>query len=182
MKTLELSLSLLALIVVGILSGCSGTSAKSRDVSDGIRTSLNQARLRQVSISQDRDKGVVTLGGHVTIDVDKAQAEAIAGNFAGKQVVTDPFAVIPLRIERDAKAVNSDLDQGIEQNLDAALIQDRMDDSVKYDLKNGVATLAGEVSSKSRRAKAEKVASSIPSAQQVGNELRGRDQKVSSSY
>src|ERR1700722_16904000 len=92
MKTLKLSVSLLAFIVVGILSGCSGTSAKSPDVSDSIRTSLDQAGLKDVSISQDRDKGVVTLSGHVTGDADKSQAEAIARNSAGKQVVADQIA------------------------------------------------------------------------------------------
>jgi hyperosmotically inducible periplasmic protein len=182
MKTFKLSVSLLAFVVAGILSGCSGTSAKSPDVSDSIRTSLNQAGLKDVSISQDRDKGVVTLGGHVAADADKSQAEGIARSFAGPQVVADQIAVVPPGIERDAKAVNSDLDKGIEQNLDAALIQNQMHDSVKYDIKNGVATLTGEVNSQSRRAKAEKVASSVPNVQQVVNELQVKDQKASSSY
>jgi len=182
MKTLKFLVSLLAFVVVGILAGCSGTSAKSPDVSDGIRTSLNQAGLKDVSLSQDRDKRVVTLGGHVAADADKSQAEAIARNFAGEQVVADQIAVVPPGIERDAKAVNSDLDKGIEQNLDAALIQNQMHDSVKYDVKNGVATLTGEVNSQSRRAKAEKVASSVPNVQQVVNELQVKDQKASSSY
>jgi osmotically-inducible protein OsmY len=34
-----------------------------------------------VSVSQDRDKGVVTLGGHVAADGDKSQAESIASYF-----------------------------------------------------------------------------------------------------
>jgi outer membrane protein assembly factor BamE (lipoprotein component of BamABCDE complex) len=53
----------LTLFVVGALTGCSETSTKSPDVSDGIRKSLDQARLTDVSVGQDRDKGVVTLGG-----------------------------------------------------------------------------------------------------------------------
>ena len=64
MKTHKLGLSLLALLVVVTLVGCS-TSTKSRDVSDSIRKSLDQAGLKDVTVSQDRDKGVVTLGGHV---------------------------------------------------------------------------------------------------------------------
>ena len=65
MKTLRLSVTMLALFAAGILVGCSGTSA-SPDVSGSIRKSLDQANLKDVSISQDRDKGVVTLGGHVS--------------------------------------------------------------------------------------------------------------------
>ena len=45
---------------------------------------------------------------------------------AGAQVVADEIAVIPVGVEEDAKAVNSDLDKGIEENLDAALIQNKM--------------------------------------------------------
>ena len=53
MKTHKLCLNLLALLVVGILVGCS-TSTKSPDVSDSIRKSLDQAGLKDVTVSQDR--------------------------------------------------------------------------------------------------------------------------------
>ena len=43
--------------------------------------------------------------------------------------------------------MNSDLDQGIEKNLDAALIQNKMHHNVKYEVKSGVVTLTGEVNS-----------------------------------
>jgi hyperosmotically inducible protein len=181
MKILKLSVSPFAFVVIGFLSGCSGTPAKSPDVSDSIRTSLNQAGFKDVSISQDRDKGVVTLGGHVVADADKSQAESIAKSLAGAQVVADQIAVIPPGVESDAKAVNSDLDKGIEKNLDAALILNEMHASVKYDVKSGVVTLTGEVNSQSKRAAAERVASRVPNVQQVVNELQVKDQKASSS-
>jgi osmotically-inducible protein OsmY len=97
-------------------------------------------------------------------------------------VVADQVAVVPPGVESDARAVNSDLDKGIEKNLDAALIQNQMHDSVKYGVKNGVATLTGEVNSQSKRATVEKVASSVPNVQQVVNELQVKDQKATSSY
>src|SRR5579863_2870289 len=122
----------LTLVVVGALAGCTETSTKSPDVSDGIRNSLDHARFTDVSISQDRDKGVVILGGHVAADGDKAQAEAIAKSMAGAQVVSDQIAVLPSGNEADAGTMNSDLDKGIEQNLDAALIQSKLHDHVKF--------------------------------------------------
>ena len=139
MKTLRLSVSLLAVLVVGTVTGCSRTSAKSRDVSDSIRSSLDQTGLKDISVSQDRDKGVITICGQVGTDGDKLRAEAIAKSFSGGQVVSDQIAVVPHGIESDAKAVSSDLDEGIEKNLDAALIQNRLHNSVKYRVKNGVA-------------------------------------------
>ena len=181
MKKLRLSVAMVALLAVGILAGCSQTPTKSPDVSDSIRKSLDQAGFKDVTVSQDRDKGIVTLGGQVASENDKAQAESLAKSLAGAQVVANQIAVIPVGVEKEAKAVNSDLDTGIEKNLDAALIQNKMHDSVKYEVKNGVVTLTGEVNSQSKRDRAEKMATSVPNVKQVVNDLQVKNQKASSS-
>ena len=181
MKMLKPCWSLLAVVVVGTLVGCSTTSPKTADVSDSIRTSLDQAGFKDVSVSQDRDKGVVTLGGHVAVEGDKSQAESIARSIAGAQVVSNQIAVIPPGIEKEAKTVNSDLDKGIESNLDAALIKSKLHESVKYAVKNHVVTLSGEVDSQSKRARAEAVASAVLNVQQVVNELQVKKQKATES-
>ncbi len=181
MKTTKLLVTLLTLLAIGTMVGCSGPSSKSPDVSDSIRKSLDQAGLKDVSVSQDRDKGVVTLGGQVASENDKSQAESLAKSLTGAQVVADQIAVIPVGGERAAKAVTSDLDQGIENNLDAALIQNKMHDSVKYEVKSGVVTLTGAVNSEDNRTRAEKVAAGVPNVQQVVNDLQIKNQKASSS-
>jgi len=181
MKNLSLSVTMLTLLCFGTLAGCSGTPRKSPDVSDSIRKSLDQAGFKDVSVSQDRDKGIVTLGGQVASENEKAQAESLAKSLAGAQVVADQIAVIPVGAEKEAKAVNSDLDAGIEKNLDAALIQNKMHGSVKYDVKNGVVTLTGEVNSQSKRDRAERVATGVPNVKQVVNDLQVKNQKASSS-
>jgi hyperosmotically inducible protein len=181
MRQFMLSISLLTLLTVGTLAGCSSEPAKSADVADNIRKSLDQSGLKDVKVSQDRAKGVVTLDGQVPSDMDKSQAETIAKSIAVGQVVADQIAVVPPAAESDAKAVNSDLDKGIEKNLDAALIQNRLNKHVKYDVKSGVVTLTGEVNSQSKRAYAEKVAAAVPNVQQVVNELQIKDQKASST-
>src|ERR1700679_2424943 len=172
--------SLFTLLAVGTLAGCSA-QPKSPDVSDSIRKSLEQAGLKDVKISQDREKGVVTLDGNVPSDMDKSQAETIAKSIAVGQVVADQIGVVPAAVASDAKAINSDVDKGIEKNLDAALIQNRLNKHVKYDVKSGVVTLTGEVNSQSKRAYAEKVAAAVPNVQQVVNELQVKDQKASST-
>jgi hyperosmotically inducible periplasmic protein len=182
MKKLRLSVAMLTLLSAGILAGCSGTAAKSPDVSDSIRKSLDQAGFKDVTVSQDRDKGIVTLGGQVASENDKSQAESLAKSLAGAQVVANQIAVIPMGAEKEAKAVNSDLDKGIEKNLDAALIQNKMHDNVKYEVKSGVVTLTGEVNSQYKRDRAEKVATSVPNVKQVVNNLQVKNQKASSSH
>jgi len=181
MKTLRPCLSLLAVVLVGALAGCSTTPTKAADVSDSVRKSLDQAGFKGVSANQDRDKGVVTLTGHVTADADKAKAESIAQSIAVGQVVSNQIAVVPVGVESEAKAVNSDLDKGIENNLDAALVEARLHDHVKYAVKNHVVTLTGEVGSQATRSLAEKIASSVLNVQQVVNELQIKAQKATSS-
>jgi hyperosmotically inducible protein len=178
MKTIKLFLMLLAM---GIMVGCTAAPTKSPDVSDSIRKSLDQAGLKNVSVSQDRDKGIVTLGGQVASENAKLDAESVAKSLAGAQVVANQIAVIPVGGEKDAKAVNADLDKGIEQNLDAALIQNKLHEHVKYEVKSGVVTLTGEVNSEAKRALAEKVASGVPNVLQVVNDLQVKNQKASSS-
>jgi BON domain len=66
-------------------------------------------------------------------------------------------------------------------NQPTALIQNKMHGSVKYDVKNGVVTLTGEVNSENKRARAEKVATGVPNVTQVVNNLQVKNQKASSS-
>jgi osmotically-inducible protein OsmY len=178
MKTLKSHLSLLTLALAGTLIGC---STKSPDVSSQIRTSLDQAGFKDVSVSQDRGKGVVTLSGRVSADGDKSQAESIARSSAGAEVVSNQIAVRPPGDESAAKAVNSDLDKGIERNLDAALLEARLHDNVRYEVKNHDVTLTGNVDSQNMRAQAEAVAAGVPNVQQVVNELQIKGQKATSS-
>ena len=91
MKLFKPGLSLFTVMLVGALAGCSTTSRKSADISGSIRTSLDQAGLKDVSVTQDRDKGVVTLGGHVAADADKSNAESIARSAAAEAWGAEPF-------------------------------------------------------------------------------------------
>jgi len=100
----RLSLSLAPLFVAAMLLGCSNTN-KTPDVTDNVRKALDQAGFKDVSIKQDRDKGVVTLTGTVPTESDKAQAESIAKANAESQVVSDEISVRPPGNESEAKTV-----------------------------------------------------------------------------
>jgi hyperosmotically inducible protein len=162
------------------LAGCSRTN-QAPDVANNIRQSLDSSGFKKVSVSQDRDKGVVTLSGQVASEDEKGRAAALANSLANGQVVANQIGVVPSGEESSARAINSDLDKGIEQNLDAALIQNKLHDHVKFSVKNHVVTLTGEVDSQGRRREAEAIAASIPNVQQVVNELQVKNQKATSS-
>ena len=119
--------------------------------------------------------------GTVATEGDKAQAESIAKSGAGPQVVADQIAVRPPGNESTAKAVDSDMDQAIEKNLDALLVKNKLQKGIRYDVKNGVVTLKGDVPSQSRRSQLAKLASTVPNVKQVVNELEVKNQKASSS-
>lgn len=170
----------LLVIATGLGIACTDR-AKSPDVKPQIEQALNQAGLGDVSVGQDRDKGVVTLGGTVKAEDDKAKAMSIAQSIAGSEVVSNEIAVRPAGAESDARTVNSDHDKAIDKNFDAKLVEMHMQHAVRYDVKNGVVTLKGEVSSSSRRAQVEKAASSVPNVKQVVNELDVKNQKATTT-
>ncbi len=182
MRRTTLLVAALTLLSVATFVGCKGYSTKSPDVSDSIRKALDQAGYKDVTISQDRDKGIVTLGGEVASENQKSQAELLVKSLAGGQVVADQIAVMPVGGDQQAKAINSDLDGGIEKNLDAVLIQNNMHEDVQYGVKNGVVMLRGEVSSERERRSAEALATAVPYVKQVVNALQVvKNRKASSS-
>jgi hyperosmotically inducible periplasmic protein len=176
MRLRRLPGSVVTLLAFGMIVGCSNTPRKSPDVSGQIRNSLDQAGLKDVSISQDRDKGVVTLSGTTASEADKGQAESIAKSIANSEVISNQIAVRPAN-DDTAKTVDSDTDKAIEKNLDAALVRHKLNHEVKYDVKNGVVTLTGKVVSQSQRKGAEKIASTVPNVKQVVNELQLKGEK-----
>ena len=165
-------------ILTSFTWGCASAPTKSPDVEGVIHRSLNDPAYKDVSVHQDRDKGVVTLSGRVAADRDKAQAESIANSMAQGQVVANEIAVVTPGAESQSKDINADVDAGIEKNLDAALIQNNLRKQVNYKVKNGVITLTGEVNSEQLRAQVAQIATAIPYRQQVVNELQVKNQKA----
>lgn len=151
------------------------------DVSNDVRHALDQAGLNDVKVSDDRDKAVVTLSGNVASDDDKTRAESVARSVAGNQVVANEIGVRPNGDQGTAKKVDSDLDSGIDKNLDAMLVQHRLKKDVRYDVNNGVVTLKGDVTSQAQRSSVEKLAGQVPNVKQVVNELEVKNQKATST-
>ena len=180
MNTASLRLAAAGLLGVAFFAGCS-TPEKAPDVTSTLRESLNQAGMKDVSVNQDREKGVITLKGNVAADTDKMRAESIAKSVAGTQVVANEIAVLPPGYEGATKAIDKDLDEGIKKNLDAALIQNNLHDDVSYEVKNGVVTLTGDVNSQAKRSGAQQIAAGVPNVSQVVNKLEVKNQKATSS-
>ena len=171
-------LALLALMAAVFTIACSQQKANTPDVTDQIKDSLKANNLNDVKVSEDRDKGVVTLSGDVKTEEQKAQAEDIARKSAGGLVVANEIGVRPEGAEGDAKKVDNNLDKGIEDNFKAALTENGMDNQhIRFEANNGVLTLKGDVDSPAQRQSAEKMAAKIPNVTQVVNELEVKGAK-----
>lgn len=179
MKNVNIALSVLLALAVAAGLACSQRT-KEPDVRQNIRQALDQAGLNEISVSQDRDRGVVTLTGNVANEDDKSRADSIAKSIAGTQVVSDQIGIRPAGDESNAKKVDSELDSGIDKNLEAMLVQHRLDKEVRYDVNNGVVTLKGDVASPGQRTSAEKLAKQVPNVKQVVNELEVKHGRATS--
>ena len=89
---------------------------KSQQVNDALKNS----NLSAVSVSQDRDKGVMTLKGDVDSQDLKSQAENAAKQAAPDYTIANEIGVRPPGAS-DAGSVASNLDSAIEDNYKAMI-------------------------------------------------------------
>jgi hyperosmotically inducible protein len=171
-------LAILSVFAVVFSVGCSQEHANTPDVSAQIKDGLKANNLANVNVKEDRDKGVITLTGDVKTDQEKAQAEDIAKQNAGGLVIANEVGVRPEGAEGEAKKIDNNLDKGIEDNYRAALTAKGFDkEHIKFDSKNGVITLKGNVDTPAQRAEAEKIAAKVPNVAQVVNTLEVKGAK-----
>ncbi len=167
------SLLVSSVVLAGTLTvaGCHQNAAHP-DVKDAVTNSLNSNQLSNVSVSQDRDKGVMTLTGNVDSADKKSQAETLAKQAAPDYTVANEIGVRPPEVA-NAGAVASDLDKGIEENYKAAIKAHKAldDQSIHADSKNGTLELKGSVKTAAQKKEAEALAKKTPNVQQVVNEI-----------
>jgi osmotically-inducible protein OsmY len=159
--------AVLAITLCG--SGCSKTHTTYKD---SVKTGLEQADLRDVTVTEDADKNTITLGGTLHSEEAKQQAANVAKSNGGGRIVVNEISVRPVGQESVAKSVASNLDDGIESNYKAALVSKGLDKQhIRFDAKNGVLTLKGNVKNNAVRQEAERLAQAVPNVQQVLNEI-----------
>ncbi len=143
-----------------------------------LRSDLERRGLKDVSVAQDRDTGVVTLSGKVPSEDEKSAAASIAQTAAPGQVVANQIMVTPPGRAHDAAAIHDAVDDGIESNLKATMIRIGSPADVKYSVTSAVVTLTGTVASQAIRTNVEKAAADVANVKQVVNELQVQDQKA----
>jgi osmotically-inducible protein OsmY len=139
---------------------------------DSVKQALVQADLKDVSVSEDRDKNTITIEGTLHSDDAKAHASDVAKSAAGPRIVANEISVQPVGAESEAKDIASNRDEAIEKNYKAALIAKGLDKQhIKFDAKNGILTLKGSVKTATQRFEAQQVAQAVPNVMQVVDDL-----------
>jgi len=140
---------------------------------DRVKTALDQADLKDVRVTEDANKNTITLGGTLHSDDAKNRAADIAQSNAGPRIVANEISVEPVGNEGQARRMESNLDDGIENNYKAVLISKGLDKQhIRYNAKNGVLTLKGSVKDSTQRQEAQELAKNTPNVQQVVNEIQ----------
>ena len=165
-----------------VVAGCNNKPAHP-DEKSAVTNALSSSNLSDVSVSQDQDKGVITLTGDVASADQKTQAETVARQAAPDYTIADQIGVRPPGAESQAKSVDSNLDSAIENNFKASLKANKNldDQSIDYSSKNGTLMLKGTVKTAAQKAEAGKLAKEVPNVQQVVNEIEVKPGKHSTA-
>lgn len=173
MKTKVVLVAMCFALLVGVAS--TQTLGKSHSEANAVKKALEQADLKEVTVSDDADKNTVTLGGTVHSAEAKDRAASAAKSAAPNRQIANEIRVEPVGSESQARAVASNLDSGIEDNYKASLLSRGLDkESIHYKAKNGVLVLTGSVKSTEQRQEAQQLASKVPNVRQVVNQLEVR--------
>ncbi len=169
-------------VSIFVLVGCN-KPAQHPDVKDAVNSAMTQNGLGVVNVSQDRDKGVITLSGDVETPDKKAEAETLARQAAPGYTIADEIGIRPIGQESQAKSVDKSLDSAIEDNFKAELkAHKNLDDqSIHYTAKNGTLMLDGSVKTAAQRSEANKLAKAVPNVKEVVNELKVEPNKHSTT-
>ena len=159
-------------------AGCTSQKANTPSFKDAVQKAMDSDNFKDVTVAEDRDKGVITLSGKVNSEDDKTKAEQDAKAAAPGLIISDQISVEPQGVEGQARGIEKNVDGAIKDNLKAAFIANHLDDQdIKSDVKNGVITLTGSVATPQMRSDAEKIAASVPNTEQVVNELKVKRSK-----
>jgi hyperosmotically inducible protein len=180
MNTMKMKFNLLlggALLFGSMIAGCHHSYP---DAKGAVNDSLKAHNLGKVDVSQDRDKGVMTLKGDVASESDKQQAEDLSKQAAPGYTIANEIGVRPPDAN-NAGAVASKLDSAIEDNFKAEIKAHRNldDQSIHASSKNGTIVITGSVKTSAQKAEVNTLAKHVPNVQQVVNELEVKPGKHS---
>lgn len=179
-STSRLAVGCIMVLGFWMLGGCQQHKTLHPDVKENVTTALKNNHFDTLNVSEDREKGILTVTGSVPSEGQKAQVESLIHTAAPDYVVADEVGVRPPGAEKDAHKIASDVDQAIEKNFSAMVKghKDLDDEGIQATAKNGTLVLKGSVKTPKEKNLAGDLAKSVPNVQQVVNELEVNSKKI----
>ncbi len=173
-----------SLVVVGLagalLAGCN-SGPKYPNSKPSVTSSLAQDNLSNLTVSQDRNHGVITLTGTVISQEKKLQAEDIAKAAAPKYRIADQTTVVPAAsssapvastvVAATPSQTDAEIQQQFNEKVKLHHSLARSGNNVIGTSKNGELVITGKVRTESEKREVEKLAKSIPHVQKVEDDL-----------
>src|SRR5215472_10968537 len=88
---------------------------------DSVKNALEQADFKSVTVDEDGNKNTITLGGRLHSEDAKLQAAQLAQASAGNRIIVNQISVEPVGNASEARKIEANVDDGIENNYKAAL-------------------------------------------------------------
>jgi hyperosmotically inducible periplasmic protein len=169
-----------AAILMGGALALAGCHSSHPDEKGAVVDLLKSNNIGSVDVSEDRDKGVITLTGKVGIDDAKQRAANLAQQAAPDYTIANEIGIRPPEAD-NAGAVASNVDSCIEDNFKAAIKahQNLNDQSIHASAKNGTLVITGSVKTETQKQEVSTLAQQVPNVQQVVNELDVKPNKHS---
>lgn len=149
------------------------------DVKLAVYNALDQHNLRSVTVSEDRQAGVITLSGIVGAGDRRQRAEQLAQQAAPGYTIVDRIAVENAGLQGEMQSATqlSQLDSSIEDRYRATLASnpELKGQKIEYSAYDGTLTLKGSVNSAKEKREAEDLAKRVPLVQHVVNEIQIRN-------
>ena len=170
-----------SLLVAGCMTGCMRSGHP--DVKLAVYNALDEHDLRSVTVSEDRQAGVITLSGIVGANDRRQSAEQLAHQNAPGYSIVNRIQVDSARLESEERAASqtAQLDSSIELRYKARLSASPAlkNQKIQFFANNHTLTLRGSVSNERERKEAEDLARKVPQVQHVVNEIQIRPGKPS---
>lgn len=157
-----------------ILGGCHSNSHP--DDQAAVYSAFTQNDLRNITVSQDRGSGTITLSGIVGSADRKTAAETLASKAAPGYTITNNIQVQNAGLSDLQKKAQqtAQLDSAIQDHFKQSLEsrKDLKKEHITYEAANGTLYLKGSVRSEHQKKEAEDLARKDPQVKEVVNNLK----------
>jgi len=152
-----------------LLMGCN--QKQHPDERGAVTSALSSNGLGSVTVTQNRDTGVMTLTGEVKTQDQDTQAATLAKQAAPGYTIANEVAVVAA--ENQANAAASPTDTAIENDYKTAIDDHHAlkEQNISYTAENGKLVLKGSVKTEAEKREAEELAKKVPHVQQVVNDI-----------